>query len=84
MLSLINFDLKQQISETISESLHLAITNCLKWIARGIIDNSYMICLITCLLALAFYIAGQRKAGKYVSISFVVYFILQALKGFVK
>lgn len=77
-------DIKQAVGEAIQESFHSMITNSLKWIARGVIDNSYMICLIICLLALLLYIAGQRKAGKYVSISFIIYFTLQALKGFVK
>ena len=60
------------------------LINSFKWIAKGVIDNSYSICLITCLLALLLYVGGQKKAGKYVSISFVVYFTLQALRGFVK
>lgn len=77
-------NIKEQISEAISESFSSMITNFFKWIAIGIIDNSYMICLIICLLALLLYVAGQRKAGKYVSISFVVYFTLQALRSFIK
>jgi hypothetical protein len=81
---MIELSIKQQVSDAIAESFQSLITNFLKWMARGVIDNSYMICLIVCLLALALYVAGQRKAGKYVSISFVVYFILQSLKGFVK
>ncbi|WP_097034020.1 hypothetical protein [Clostridium tertium] len=56
------------------------IIDTLKWIALGIIDNSYWICLFICLAALILYIAGQKKAGKYVSISFIVYFVLQCLK----
>ncbi|MGY5241185.1 hypothetical protein [Clostridium tertium] len=56
------------------------IIDTLKWIASGIIDNSYWICLFICLAALILYIAGQKKAGKYVSISFIVYFVLQCLK----
>lgn len=56
------------------------IIGTLKWIALGMIDNSYWICLFICLAALILYIAGQKKAGKYVSISFIVYFVLQCLK----
>ena len=77
-------DIKIQITEAISESFHSMAINSLKWIANGVIDNSYIICLITCLLALLLYVAGQKKAGKYVSISFIVYFTLQALRSFVK
>lgn len=73
--------MKETIIESIVEGLKQSIANLLKWIALGIINNSYWICLTTCLIALILYIAGQKKAGKYVSISFVVYFILQAIKG---
>ena len=52
-----------------------------KWIALGIINNSYWICLVVCIAALILYIAGLKKAGKYCSISFVIYVVLQALKG---
>lgn len=81
---LLNIDIKQQVSEAITESLQSAITSFLKWMARGVINNSYMFCLVVCLLALTLYVGGQRKAGKYVGMSFVIYFILQSLKGFVK
>jgi hypothetical protein len=84
MLSLMNIDIKQQVSEAISESFHSFLINSFKWVAKGIIDNSYMICLVTCLLAIALYIGGQRKAGKYVGASFVVYYILQAMRVFIK
>lgn len=73
--------MKETIVNAIIEALKTSVTNFLKWIGLGIINGSYWICLITCLLALILYIAGQKKAGKYVSISFVIYVILQALKG---
>lgn len=73
--------MKETIINGIVEGLKQSVTNFLKWIGMGIINSSYWICLTACLIALLMYIAGQRKAGKYVSISFVVYFILQAIKG---
>ena len=73
--------MKETITNAIVEGLKQSVTNFLKWIGLGIINGGYWICLIACLIALILYIAGQRKAGKYVSISFVVYVILQALKG---
>jgi hypothetical protein len=84
MLSLANLEIKQQITEAISESFHSFFSSIFKRVAIGIIDNSYMICLVVCLLALALYIGGQRKAGKYVGGSFIVYYILQALRVFIK
>ncbi len=73
--------MKETIVSAIVEGLKTAILNFIKWIVLGIINGSYWICLIACLIAIAMYIAGQKKAGKYVSISFVIYCILQAIKG---
>lgn len=73
--------MKELIINGIVDGLKQSVINFLKWIGLGIINGSYWICLIACLLALILYIAGQKKAGKYVSISFVIYVILQALKG---
>lgn len=75
--------MKETIISGIEEGLKQSVINFLKWIGLGIINSSYWICLTACLIALLLYIAGQRKAGKYVSISFVIYFILQALKGLI-
>lgn len=73
--------MKETIISAIQEGLKQSVSNFLKWIGLGIINGSYWICLTACLLALILYIAGQRKAGKYVSISFVIYVVLQAIKG---
>lgn len=75
--------MQEMITNAIVSALKTSILNFLKWIAMGIINSSYWICLTVCLIALILYIAGERKAGKYVSISFVVYFVLQAIKGLI-
>ena len=56
------------------------IIGLLEWIAIGIIDNSYWICLIVCMIALLLYICNFKKSLKYVSASTVIFIILQALK----
>jgi hypothetical protein len=56
------------------------IKNFMKSSLLSIIDNSYWITLPIAIICLILYIAGMKKAGKYVSVSFVVYFILQCLK----
>lgn len=56
---------------------------CFKSLANFVITTSDITCPIICLLALAFYIGGNRKSGKYISGSIITYFLLQALKGFV-
>lgn len=66
------------------ETIKEMIVNLLKWIALGILNASHWICLAVCLIALLMYIGGQRKAGKYVSISFVINFVLQAIRMVVK
>lgn len=73
--------MKETIINAIVEGLKQSVTNFFKWIGLGIISSSYWICLTACLVALILYIAGQKKAGKYVSISFVIYVVLQAIKG---
>lgn len=73
--------MKTIIIDGIVEGLKKAVSGFLKWIALGIIDSSYIICLTCCLISLILYMLGQKKAGKYVSISFVLYVILQAMRG---
>lgn len=52
----------------------------IKWILLGIINNSYWICLLICLIAFLFYMCGCKKAAKYSTLSIVIYFILRAIK----
>lgn len=73
--------MQETIINAIVEGIKQSVLNFLKWIGLGIINGSYWICLTACLIALLLYISGQRKAGKYVSISFVIYVVLQAIKG---
>lgn len=61
------------------DGLKDAVVGLLEWVSLGIIDNSYWVCLIVGIVALIMYISGQRKAGKYVSASLIIYFILQSL-----
>lgn len=80
----LTLDIKSTISNAIQDALKNSIGSLFKWAANGIINYSYIVCLLVCLIAILLYVSGQRKAGKYVSISFVVYFTLQALRRFVK
>lgn len=69
------------MAEWITESIKDSLMDIGKWILNGVINSSYWVCLYVSLLALILYIAGQKKAGRYVSISFVIYFLLQSIKG---
>lgn len=51
-----------------------------KDLALGIIDSSYWVCLFVSIFAIILYVAGLKKAGKYVSVSFIVYFLMQCFK----
>ncbi|GAA0825165.1 hypothetical protein ABHA37_17425 [Clostridium tertium] len=73
--------LKTSIVTGILEGIKNGLLNFFKWIGVGIINNSYWVCLFVCIAALILYIGGQRKAGKYVTLSVILYFILQAIKG---
>ena len=77
-------NIKQAVSEAIQESLISIFHNFFSWIAKGIIDNSYEVCLTIAIISLMLYICGKGKAGKYVTISMGVYFILQSLRGLIK
>jgi hypothetical protein len=79
---MINFDSQiQNISDNIKSNISEFLISCIKNVGLLIIDSSDVICPIICLLALAFYIGGNRKSGKYISGSVISYFLLQALKG---
>ncbi|MGG7142503.1 hypothetical protein ACQPVP_03455 [Clostridium nigeriense] len=73
--------LKTSIVTGILEGIKNGLINFVKWIGIGIINNSYWICLLVCIVSLILYIGGLRKSGKYVTLSIVIYFFLQAIKG---
>lgn len=77
-------NIKQAVSEAIQESLSSILHNFFSWITKGIIDSSFEICLTIAIISLILYICGKRKAGKYVTISIGIYFILQSLRGLIK
>lgn len=60
------------------------VLGILKAVLLLIVDNSKFICLSAALLSLIIYIAGEKKAGRYVSMSVIIYFLLQSLKGALK
>ena len=44
------------------------------------INYSYWLCLLTAIIATILYVSGLKKAGKYVPVTMVVYFLLECLK----
>ena len=69
----------KNIIEGIQLGLKNSILSFFKWIFEGIIANSFWICLIVCMLCLVLYVAGLKKAGKYCTISLVVYIVLEVM-----
>ena len=67
-----------------SDKVTVAIGNCvvkaIKFLFEGLIKGSFCICLIACIISLLLYVCGERKAGKGMSISIILYVLLQALK----
>lgn len=57
------------------------ILSGLKCIALGILNSSYYICLFTSLLGIILYVAGCKKAGKYVSVSLILYVFSECLRS---
>lgn len=70
----------ENMSLAFENALKNSVLNLIKWILTGVINSSFWVCLIICMLSLIIYACGQRKAGKYVSISFITYVILQCIK----
>lgn len=69
------------MSKAIEEALISYTIKLVKFLANGLIKGSFWICLIACLISLLLYIGGQRKAGKGISISVILYVLLQSLGG---
>jgi hypothetical protein len=78
------FDGAQWAAEKLASLLLEVIKILLKSIMWLIFDSSYWICLFAALAALFFYIAGMKKAGKYVGLSFLLYYVLQGIRVAIK
>lgn len=69
--------------DNITNSMELAIKDSiikfLKIVLSEIVSNSFWICLIVCMISLILYASGMKKAGKYCTISLVLYVVLEAL-----
>ena len=56
------------------------------WIGIGnnillsLIDGMYWICLFSCMILVIIYGCGYKKAGKWATIIFVIYFLSQCCK----
>lgn len=55
-----------------------------KWLSITLIDSSYTICLGVAMVGLIFYLAGYKKGAKVVTVSIIVFFVLQAIKVVLK
>lgn len=60
------------------------LVEALKALFKGLVDCSYIICLVTACLSILLYVGGCKKAGKAISISIIIYFLLSALAGEIK
>lgn len=69
----------ENISNEIVLGLKNSILKLLKWILSGAVVNAFWICLIICMISLVLYISGLKKAGKYCTVSFIVYIVLEAI-----
>lgn len=70
------------------DNIKEGIVDVAKWIGlgilNGVINSSEWVCLFICMTALFLYIGGMKKAGKFVPISFIIFYILQSLKLVIK
>ncbi|OPX47855.1 hypothetical protein [Clostridium thermobutyricum] len=68
------------LGEWLVDGIKTAFLNLLELAVNGVIEVSYWGCLFVGLTALFLYISGLKKAGKYVPVSIMIYFLLQILK----
>lgn len=50
-----------------------------KWLAITIVNNSFWICLTVAMVGLIFYMGGNKKGAKVVTISIIVFVVLKAI-----
>lgn len=63
----------------VGESFKTMAIDGAKWIGLLIIDNSHLICLGCAMGGLILYLGGYKKGAKVVTISLIVYLVLQAM-----
>jgi predicted RNA-binding protein (virulence factor B family) len=68
------------IANQLKENALNFIIYILKCLGTFVITTADISCPVICLIALAFYISGNRKAGKYVSGSIVFYVLSLAIR----
>lgn len=49
-----------------------------------LLDSSYNICLSVAIIGLIFYCAGYKKGAKAVTLSIIIFVVLQAIKVVIK
>lgn len=69
----------ENFTDSIGLGFKHMITDFFKWIFGGVLANSFWICLIISMICLILYISGLKKAGKYCTVSFVIYIVIEAL-----
>lgn len=80
--TLTNF--KEDLISGIVDSMKEKLLEGSKWLAAVIIDSSYSICLTVAIVGLIFYCAGYKKGAKAVTLSLIIFFVLQAIKVVIK
>lgn len=83
MVTIINV-VSWDIGEKITEGIKGAVVDVSKWVALGIIDNSYIICLGVAMVGLILYLGGWKKGAKLTTVSMVVFFLLQCIGGAIR
>lgn len=71
---------KNDIINGITEGIKTKCVDGVKWLGITIIDNSYNVCLVVAMIGLICYLGGYKKGAKVVTLSLIVYFVLQAIK----
>lgn len=67
------------IFKDIGDLMQGAVSEWFKGFVSVLAAESYVICLSMSLICLLLYILGEKKAGKYIGISIIVYVLFQGI-----
>lgn len=73
-------NLKNDMVNGIVDNMKEKFIEGVKWLSINIINSSYIICLSVAMVGLIFYLSGYKKGAKAVTLSLIIFFVLQAIK----
>lgn len=77
-------DIVDGVVNGITGGIKTSVIDGVKWLSITIIDSSYTVCLGVAIIGLIAYCAGYKKGAKAVTLSIIIFVVLQAIKVVIK